>query len=719
MLSRGFSSTANTGYVSTNQLISGSSSKNNVAASLLSTDGNSVIAGSFKTSSLTIGDGSVNDLVINGVNLGTTAQETADLVLEGTFNTVIQTWDYNSSSVFGKTARLLRTYHDNIGTKYALIKTTYNWNLNFASSLIGYDTNNRSDAEMNVLAMMNTAVSQNLYYKDTYEIVVIGFSFREKNSRIAIPNFVRVPYFMDSILPENEVYDGYYPVREIWGCHIYATTTQNSSVHLLSAEELSNPSEINYVPTSFSAPYINKVTLKHKIDNNLWFFSGVGPKLFSFPNLVKIVGLSDMYKAPVICGLNMAGRELETLSFPSLKEIKNCLFGCVNNSLYNIELPELEKLEETTFCCSCPELVELNLPMLNVIRGCDFFLAQCVNLETLRLNAFIKLQPHECMPTLPEGNRANIHDANYFLEVLNAVMLVIGLTPQFSAYRRFGGSNSMSFFLKDCKKLAQYSKINEGKVSQYNVKREKGIHLHYSNIAGVPAYVEYAKLLEGQLIETYNQYINRVNRENLDSTGWVRIVGDAKCNTGTIFRLYGSDLPDTDSTSGDNPTTGSTEHNHYYIDSKANVILYSPNKITTETNPADLVVCPIDPRSAFMADSSDGLWAVVGSQTVSTSDTLWKIIYPNFCDYIDIPEQMGPNYDYADTGSKKKEEGGTETPATLPGNIGMAIQNWFSIMFGWRNAFRTDVSDSLDSKCVYDGTCNMVPLAPIYGSSSE
>ena len=696
MLSRGFSSTANTGYVSTNQLIAGSSKNTNVAASLLSTDGNSVMTGSFKTSTLTVGDGSVNDLVINGVNLGTTAQETADLVVEGTFNTVIQTWDYNATSVFGKTARLLRTYHDNIGTKYALIKTTYNWNLNFASSLIGYDTNNRSDAEMNVLAMMNTAVSQNLYYKDIYEIVVIGFSFREKNSRIAIPNFVRVPYFMDNILPENETYDGYYPVREIWGCHIYATTTQNSTVHLLSAEELSNPSEIIHVPTSFSAPYITKITLKHKIDNNLWFFSGVGPKIFAMPNLVKIVGLSDMYKAPVICGLNMAGRELETLSFPALKEIKNCLFGCVNNSLYGVELPELERLEETTFFCSCPEIIELDLPMLNVIRGCDFFLAQCTNLEVLRLNAYIKFQPHECMPTLPEGSRANIHDANYFLEVLNAVMLVIGLTPQFSAYRRFGGSNSMSFFLKDCKKLAQYTKVSAGMASQYNIKREKGIHLHYSNIGGVPCYLEYAGLIEGQLIETYGQYINRINRENQDSTGWVRMAPEATASDAGLVKLYGSDMQ-----SGTNA--------HYYIDSVANVMLFSPTPITAGNNPTpitDLVVCPIDPRSAFLADSSDGVW--VPSSTPQYSETLWKIIYPNFCDYIDIPAKMPKNYDEV-------------VPADVPESVGMSIQNWFTILFGWRNAFKYNAVDNISGVVAFDGSedADNLPLNPIYKNTGN
>ena len=684
MIGRGFGSgNSSTGYITTNQLISNTTQvKNNVAASLLSTDGNSVITGSFKTSALTVGDGSVNDLVINGINLGTTAQETADLVQEGTFNTVIQTWDYNSSSVFGKTARLLRTYHDNIGTKYALIKTTYNWNLNFASSLIGYDTNMRSDAEMNVLSMMNTAVSQNLYYKDTYEVVVIGFTFREKNKRISIPNFVYVPYFLDTILPENETYDGYYPVREIWGCHIYATTAQNNSVHLLSAEELSNPSEINYVPTSFYAPYINKITLKHKIDNNLWFFSGVGPKIFNFPNLVKIVGLSDMYKAPVICGLNMAGRELETLSFPALKEIKNCLFGCVCNSLYNIELPELERLIEATFCCSCPELVELDLPLVNLIRGCDFFLAQCTNLECLKLNANIRFQPHECMPSLPEGQRANIHDANYFLEVLNAVMLVIGLTPQFSAYRRFGGSNSMSFFLKDCKKLAQYSKLSEGKYTNGDsIKRESGIRLHYSNVGGVPCYLTNTATYEGSLVETYQQFVNRVNRENADTTGWVKIKCDEKCAANGCFKLYGTDITGTNA--------------HYYIDSQANVILYSAENIIAaggqgeETNPADLVVCPIDPRSAFLADSSDSSW---GGALDSWNEVGWKIVYPTFCNFIDIPSALSAQLS----------------------TVGESIQNWFSIILGMRHAMIHGKEDIAGDGIFAGKEGHDLPVDPVY-----
>lgn len=688
MLSRGFGSASSTGYINTSSLISSSSgTKNNVAANLLSTDGNAVMTGSFKTSNLTIGDGSTGDLVINGINLGSYAQETANLTVEGTFNTVIQTWDYNTSSVFGKTSRLLRTYHDDSGIKYALIKTTYNWNLNFASSLIGYDTNNRSDAEMNVLSMMNTAVSQNLYYKDIYEIVIVGFTFREKNKRIAIPNFVQVPYFMDNIMPETEKYDGYYPVREIWGCHIYATTTQNSSVHLLSAEELSNPDEVLNVPTSISAPYIRKITLKHKIDNNLWFFSCVGPKIFDFPLLQKIVGLSDMYKAPVLCGLNMAGRSIENIAFPALKEIKNCLFGCVNNSLSFIELPELERLVECTFFCSCPELVELDLPLVNYIRGCDFFLAQCANLEVLRLNANITFLPHECMPTLPEGQRANIHDANYFLEVLNAVMVVIGLTPQFSAYRRFGGSNSMSFFLKDSPKLAQYKMVSKGQYETYDVKRDNGIRLHYSNIGCLPCYLTNVNTAEGTLVETYSQYITRVNRENHGAEGWVDLTMEDKNVNGTPIYLYG--------------TKTLNAKSYYYIEPVANVILFTPegpSGADGSVTLADCAVVPIDPRTAFMADSSDASWW--GSDLDDPTSKAWRVAIPSVCNIIDVPASLQAN-------------------AKLT-NLATVINNWFAICFGWRNSIGFDQVDKNGESIVPNkpDDTNYLPVKPTYNPSS-
>lgn len=586
-------------------------------------DGNGVSVGSLTTGALTIGDGKASDLIINRIHLGITAQEATDLTVEGTYNAIINMWDYNKNSVFGKTSRLLRTYADALGTKYALIKTTYNWNLNYASNVLSCD-----NADNDMLTMMNTAVSQNLYFKDVYEVVVIGFTFTPENIRLVIPNFVKIPSILDSILPENNIYDSYYPVREIWGCHIYAKTVKNSTTHLLSPDEFSTPSEILDIPTSLYAPFIRKITLKRRIDNNLWFFSGVSPQIISLPAVEKIVGLSEVYKAPILCGLNMNGRALRFLHLPALKEIKNCVFACGNASLNDISLPVLEKIVETTFMAMCPELVEVCLPYLRVVRGCDFFLAQDINLESLRLNCNVAFQPHEILPTYDGRNGyTQIGATNTFLEILTAVMAVIGLTPQFSTYRRYGGNNSMSFFLKDDRKLANFAtKVDpesaEGEtkviIDTNSSNWNGGIQFDYSTIGSLPIYAIYAPRPIGRNVENYEQYINRVNYEHAQDNHWVPLAPDTT-SAPTTISVYGQAL--------------------YAIDPVTGVLLFKGSEYSEDSKIAktDMVV-PIDPRTALIGGTEKTTKAEAGENTfgIMLTEAAYYIVsdrdFGNMCD---------------------------------------------------------------------------------------
>ena len=615
------------------------------------TDGG-VSVGALTTGALTIGEGKAKDLIINGLHLGINAQEATDLTVEGTYNAIINMWDYNKNSVFGKTSRLLRTYTDALGTKYALIKTTYNWNLNYASNVLSCD-----NADNDMLTMMNTAVSQNLYFKDLYEVVVIGFTFTPENVRLVIPNFVKIPSILDSILPENNIYDSFYPVREIWGCHIYAKTVKNSTTHLLSPDEFSTPAEILDVPTALYAPFIRKITLKRRIDNNLWFFSGVSPQIISLPAVEKIVGLSEVYKAPILCGLNMNGRALRFLHLPALKEIKNCVFACGNASLNDVSLPVLEKIVETTFMASCVELVEVSLPYLHVVRGCDFFLAQDINLESLRLNCNVVFQPHEILPTYDGRNGYNqIGATNTFLEILTAVMAVIGLTPQFSTYRRYGGNNSMSFFLKDDRKLANFmTKVQPASgagesdtvvIDTMNSNWNGGIHLDYSTIGSLPIYAIYENRPIGRNVENYQQYINRVNYEHAQDNHWVPLAPDTT-SAPTTISVYGQNL--------------------YAIDPVTGVLLYNGSEYTgddAKLAATDMVV-PIDPRTALIGGTEKNSKAEAGEYA------------------------FGPMF----TESVYYLDAGKNSPS-----FGINADNFFMICLGWRNYLAGWAKDVLPTK---------------------
>lgn len=534
------------------------------------TSNGAVTVGSLKA-------GSIETDTINKINISEALDEVYTLTVDGTYDQVLAQWDYNTTSTFGKTVKLMKTYHDVCGTRYALIKTTYNWNLNNDA----FDT-----ADTNIYdTMFRTSISQNLGVKDIYEVVVIGFTFGESSSRILIPNYVQLPASSDDVSLEEIAYKVYYPVREIWACFIYAATQSNSTVHLLGINELTEPSKVLNVPAALIAPYIEKVSLKRRIDNNVWFFSGVCPRMLRMPNLRKIVGVSCVSKAPVLSGCNTTGRNLLEINLPTLREIKNCVFASGNNSLSTVHLPSLSIIRETIFMAYNPALTELYFPMLDTVQGCDFFLAQDVNLEVLKLPSNVWYQPHVPITGTANDQATSISNAQSHINVLNALYSSMGLNPVFSSSRRYNGTNSMGYFLYKDSKLFN---TDASKAIDYS----KGIFATYPGAHGIGVYLTKSAAKEFSPVETVTQFMNRVSREN--KITFVTPKFESKFTVSGVAMNY----------SIDTASTG--------------LIVFDSEQAGTVTDPNKLIVCPVDPRTALMntISSYENLDATVGFVTV-------------------------------------------------------------------------------------------------------
>lgn len=516
------------------------------------TSNGAVTVGSLKA-------GSIETDTINNINISEALDEVYTLTVDGTYDQVLAQWDYNTTSTFGKTVKLMKTYHDVCGTRYALIKTTYNWNLNNDA----FDTTDTTVYD----TMFRTSISQNLGVKDIYEIVVIGFTFAENSSRILIPNYVQLPASSEDVSLEDISYKIYYPVREIWACFIYAATQSNSTIHLLGINELTEPSKVLNVPASLIAPYIEKISLKRKIDNNVWFFSGVCPRMLRMPNLRKIVGVSSVSKAPVLSGCNSTGRNLLEINLPTLREIKNCVFASGNNSLSTVHLPSLSIIRETIFMAYNPSLTELYFPMLDIVQGCDFFLAQNVNLEILKIPSNVWYQPHIPITGTANDQTTTISNTQSYINVLNALYSSMGLNPVFSSSRRYNGTNSMGYF------LYKNSKLFNTDTTSKNIDHSKGIFATFSGNYGIGIYLTKSTAKESTVIETLTQYKNRLVREkNIVFNGDITV---------------------------ENPFTVSGVNVNYYIDSKQTGVVVFESK-TGQKASNQLIVCPVDPRTSLM-----------------------------------------------------------------------------------------------------------------------
>lgn len=531
--------------------------------------------------------GSIVADTVNNINLSEAFDEVYSLTVDGTYDQVLAYWDYNSTSTFGKTVKLMKTYHDSNGTRYALIKTTYNWNLNNES----FDTSDNSIYE----SLFRTTISQNLGVKDVYEVVVIGFTFSADSSRIIIPNYVELPVSSDDVALESIPYPVYYPVREIWACFIYAGTQSNNTTHLLSINELSDPANVLNTPAAFMAPYIEKISLKRKLDNNVWFFSGICPRMIHMPNLRKIVGVSCISKAPILSGCNATGRNLLEINLPTLREIKNCVFGSGNNSLSTVHLPNITTIKETIFMAYNPAITELYFPMLDTVQGCDFFLAQNVNLEILKLPACVKYQPHLPLTGSASDQNTTISNTQSFINILNTLYTGMGLNPVFSSSRRYNGTNSMGYFLYKDSKLFNFE--NSSSAIDYS----KGIFTTYPGSEGPAIYLSKKDAKEFSPVETLTQYKNRIAREN-------GIVFSGSITAGDGFSVAGSSVK------------------LYMIDTQqTGVVLYNSACNSTVEN---FIVCPVDPRTSLMntIQSYSTIDITLGKSLVIQVPSLMKFI---------------------------------------------------------------------------------------------
>lgn len=533
--------------------------------------------------------GSIVADTVNNINLSEAFDEVYSLTVDGTYDQVLAYWDYNSTSTFGKTVKLMKTYHDSNGTRYALIKTTYNWNLNNES----FDTSDTSIYE----SLFRTTISQNLGVKDVYEVVVIGFTFSADSSRILIPNYVELPVSSDDVALESIPYPVYYPVREIWACFIYAGTQSNNTTHLLSINELSDPANVLNTPAALMAPYIEKISLKRKIDNNVWFFSGICPRMIHMPNLRKIVGVSCISKAPILSGCNATGRNLLEINLPTLREIKNCVFGSGNTSLSTVHLPNLTTIKETIFMAYNPAITELYFPMLDTVQGCDFFLAQNVNLEILKLPACVKYQPHLPLTGSASDQNTTISNTQSYINILNTLYTSMGLNPVFSSSRRYNGTNSMGYFLYKDSKLFNYE--NSSKAIDYS----KGIFTIYPGSEGSAIYLSKKDAGEFSPVETLTQYKNRIARENgIVFPGPITAV-DGFSVAGSKVKLYMIDTQQT------------------------GVVLYN-SACSTSSNVENSIVCPVDPRTSLMntIQSYSSIDITLGKSLVIQVPSLMKFI---------------------------------------------------------------------------------------------
>lgn len=546
------------------------------------TSNGAVTVGSLKA-------GSIETDTINNINISEALDEVYTLTVDGTYDQVLAQWDYNTTSTFGKTVKLMKTYHDVCGTRYALIKTTYNWNLNNDA----FDTTDTTVYD----TMFRTSISQNLGVKDIYEVVVIGFTFAENSSRILIPNYVQLPASSDDVSLEEISYKIYYPVREIWACFIYAATQSNSTVHLLSINELTEPSKVLNVPAALIAPYIEKVSLKRRIDNNVWFFSGVCPRMLRMPNLRKIVGVSCVSKAPVLSGCNTTGRNLLEINLPTLREIKNCVFASGNNSLSTVHLPSLSIIRESIFMAYNPALTELYFPLLDIVQGCDFFLAQDVNLEVLKIPSNVWYQPHIPISGTATDQSTTISNTQSYINILNALYSSMGLNPVFSSSRRYNGTNSMGYFLYKDSKLFN---TDASKAIDYS----KGIFASYPGNYGLGVYLTKSTAKEFCAIETLTQFKNRLASENkISFTGDITV---------------------------ENSFTVSGVKMNYYIDTVQTGAVVFESK-TGQKDSNQLIVCPVDPRTALMntISSYENLDATVGFVTIHPSTASKFLTVPN------------------------------------------------------------------------------------------
>lgn len=410
------------------------------------------------------------------------SQELVSWENQGNYN-----WTSELSWNIVNLSTLMSIYVDRNGTYYGWIHTTYNANINALDETDSYN---------------NFILTQalDIYRRD--EIVVLGFTFKEDNETISIPDVVIVD-------------DKCFEVKEIWCANIY-----DKDGKIIDLKELVQNDLIPNIPALFNAPSIEKITLKRKLNSeNYSALSGVIARQINMPNLRKVVGAGEGTLSPVFSSLNGMFTHVENLNFPNLKVIKNCIFA--SNDLYvkNIELPELEELHEVIFCKGNQSLKNISLPKLWIVQGCDFFLANCYNLEQLHWPNSIRFMPHDIV-----SNPIEIVDGNNETNInalIASTVEILGLDGVYPGNIRYNGTNAMSYFLHGDVKLmnGNYKKSNkiEGDIPPYdtnvNIIDNVGIYFDFSYKYPRAPWIVHAGSKYGLIVETLGQLYNRIKVE--------------------------------------------------------------------------------------------------------------------------------------------------------------------------------------------------------------
>lgn len=512
------------------------------------------------------------DTEFNGMKLGTLVANVANVTKLNDVDEHLVNWEIKEVNAYSdanripveKTSVLSSIWVDNRGTYYGRIVTTYDLGV-WVGSNINFWNNARADP-----FNLQTVV----------EYVVIGFTYDEDIENIFIPNSVKVD-------------DVVYPVREIWGGAIYARTASNPELHALSMQELSKADNVLNVPAAIVAPHIEKISLKRRIvRNQVSIFSGCVPMQVQMPNLRSIVGAGCHARSPVFCSNNSSSYYTSKLSFPALKSIKNCMFACQLAALKEIELPSLESIEETIFLMNCPMITELSLPHIIKIKGCDFFCANDFNLERLHFTRTVAFMPHDVeLAAKFEGE-----------QLLRQTLALLGLSYQ--PYL-VNDTISMGYFCNGCirlmnasSKIAPVTPSAEGTTpyaapldsAEIGVDVNRGIDFIYEYKTSGPTKDGHSQ--QGSVGVTF--YYGRDMNMNLDQFTRRQTAKTAYTDSTLAAIDFGGYHANVTGPSSVIPKYFFKESNYKAIVAGANATLAENEK------QGELVVCPIDPRTALM-----------------------------------------------------------------------------------------------------------------------
>lgn len=512
----------------------------------------------LKVPRLQVGSGALRELAINGLHLGMMSTNCAHLTKICDVDEEMIEWDPsikffgfdNNSVTANKTSVLIARYADAQGTQYGLIRTTYNLDFQLGDNTQLFD---------------NYLLSRTMKIYEYEEVVVLGFTFASSNINIFIPDNV--------LIDDDDTKPRYFPVREIWSAEIIASVN-GGSAHQLTLRELANADSVDYTPATLYAPFITKISMKRRLSQNYSAFCGTCARSIYMPSLARIVGAGPAMLSPIFSSLNGEHTFISRLSLPALREIRYAIFASNCTKLTNLSLPALEELHETIFMKGDILISELEFPSLKIIQGCDFFLANCYNLEKLHFCNYFWWRPHIYI------NSSLLADGNFngYMALVRGTLQLLAIDGVYSALQRYNKTNAMSYFLHADTKLmnATYSSSGDTEEEAFNAPYDKkNVHVEY----GTGLFFDLYKYSSGNDFSsnTGDKYGN--TKETLAQ--WCRRTGNA--------------VPDEFGTA----TEISFGGNKYYIDPTYGMMC--------DGNTTDSFVVPVDPRTALFNNTSNGM----------------------------------------------------------------------------------------------------------------